>query len=63
MLMIFLGYEDTYHMMSASVENPLDCLMWQRAFEAKYDGIGTFGREEWDSLLGHCQVSRYKMIL
>ncbi|KAI6716159.1 NAD dependent epimerase/dehydratase [Diplocarpon mali] len=50
------GYEDTYHMMSASVENPPDCIMWQRAFEAKYNGIGTFGREEWDSLLGHCQA-------
>lgn len=46
-------------MMSASVENPPDCIMWQRAFEAKYDGIGRFGREEWDSLLGHCQVRLY----
>lgn len=43
-------------MMSASVENPLDCLMWQQAFAAKYDGVGKFGREEWDQLLGHCQV-------
>ncbi len=59
------GYEDTYHMMSASVENPPDCIMWQRAFEAKYDGIGRFGREEWDSLLGHCQVlssNRYYLL-
>ena len=54
---IAIGYEDTYHMMSASVENPLDCLLWQQAFAAKYDGIGTFGRHEWDQLLGHCQVS------
>jgi hypothetical protein len=52
-----LGYVDTYHMMSASIENPMDCLMWQAAFAAKYDGIGTFGRKEWDQLLGHCQVS------
>ncbi|KAI1159886.1 P-loop containing nucleoside triphosphate hydrolase protein [Nemania serpens] len=51
-----LGYEDTYHMMSTSVENPLDCLLWQQAFEAKFDGIGTFGRQEWDQLLGHCQA-------
>jgi hypothetical protein len=43
-------------MMSASVENPPDCLMWQDAFAAKYDGIGTFGREQWDQLLGHCQA-------
>ncbi|KAH8197791.1 hypothetical protein TruAng_008038 [Truncatella angustata] len=51
-----LGYEDTYHMMSASVENPLDCLLWQQAFAAKYDGVGTCGRREWDQLLGHCQA-------
>lgn len=43
-------------MMSASVENPPDCLMWQDAFAAKYDGEGTFGREQWDQLLGHCQA-------
>lgn len=51
-----LGFDDCYHMMSASVENPPDCLMWQDAFAAKYDGVGTFGREEWDKLLGHCQA-------
>ena len=51
-----LGYNDTYHMMSASVENPPDCLMWQDALAAKFDGRGKFGREEWDQLLGHCQA-------
>jgi len=51
-----LGYNDCYHMMSASVENPPDCLVWQDAFAAKYDGKGKFGREEWDQLLGHCQA-------
>ena len=51
-----LGYTDTYHMMSASVENPPDCLMWQDAFAAKFDGEGKFGREQWDQLLGHCQA-------
>ncbi|KEQ89814.1 hypothetical protein D6C84_05362 [Aureobasidium pullulans] len=51
-----LGFDDCYHMMSASVENPPDCLMWQDAFAAKYDGVGKFGREEWDKLLGHCQA-------
>ncbi|OQE35363.1 hypothetical protein PENCOP_c013G08935 [Penicillium coprophilum] len=50
------GYEDTYHMMSASVENPSDCILWQQAFAAKYDRIGTFGRKEWDQLLGDCQA-------
>ncbi|KAF2704340.1 hypothetical protein K504DRAFT_507347 [Pleomassaria siparia CBS 279.74] len=51
-----LGFTDTYHMMSASVENPPDCLMWQDAFAAKFDNEGTFGREQWDQLLGHCQA-------
>lgn len=43
-------------MMSASVENPPDCLMWSDALAAKYDGVGTFGREQWDQLFGHCQA-------
>lgn len=51
-----LGYLNTYHMMRASVENPPDCLMWHDALMAKYDGIGQFGRKEWDQLLGDCQV-------
>ncbi|KAI0540367.1 P-loop containing nucleoside triphosphate hydrolase protein [Xylaria digitata] len=49
-------YEDTYHMISASVDNPPDCLLWQRALSAKYNGIGDFGRQEWDQLLGRCQA-------
>lgn len=44
-------------MMSASMENPPDCLMWHDALLAKYDGVGEFGRKEWDQLLGDCQVS------
>lgn len=51
-----LGYLKCYHMMSASVENPPDCLMWHDALLAKYDGVGEFGRKEWDQLLGDCQV-------
>ncbi|KAK5134553.1 hypothetical protein LTR08_006338 [Meristemomyces frigidus] len=51
-----LGFDDCYHMMSASVENPPDCLMWSDALAAKYDGKGTFGREQWDQLFGHCQA-------
>jgi hypothetical protein len=43
-------------MMSASMENPPDCLMWHDALRAKYDGVGEFGRKEWDQLLGECQV-------
>ncbi|KAH8700904.1 P-loop containing nucleoside triphosphate hydrolase protein [Talaromyces proteolyticus] len=51
-----LGYIKTYHMMSASIENPPDCLMWLDALAAKYDGVGKFGRREWDQLLGDCQA-------
>lgn len=51
-----LGYLKCYHMMSASMENPPDCLMWHDALLAKYDGVGEFGRKEWDQLLGDCQV-------
>lgn len=51
-----LGYLKCYHMMCASVENPPDCLMWHDALLAKYDGVGEFGRKEWDQLLGDCQA-------
>lgn len=51
-----LGYGKCYHMMCASVENPPDCLMWHDALNAKYDGVGEFGRKEWDQLLGDCQA-------
>jgi hypothetical protein len=52
-----LGYVDTYHMMSCSIENPPDALMWMDALTAKYDGIGApFTRTDWDQLLGHCQA-------
>lgn len=37
-------------MMCASVENPPDCLIWQDALAAKYDGVGEFGRKEWNSI-------------
>ncbi|KAM4067115.1 NAD dependent epimerase/dehydratase [Hirsutella rhossiliensis] len=52
-----LGYHDTYHMMSCSIENPPDALMWMEALRAKYDGQGKpFGPKEWDRLLGHAQA-------
>ncbi|KYK54470.1 hypothetical protein DCS_06428 [Drechmeria coniospora] len=52
-----LGYVDTYHMMSCSIENPPDALMWMDALCAKYDGQGTpFTRADWDQLLGNAQA-------
>lgn len=53
-----LGFGDCYHMMSVSVENPPDALLWMDALAHKYEGVGVFGREQWDQLLGHCQVRR-----
>ncbi|KAF4823531.1 hypothetical protein CGCTS75_v010318 [Colletotrichum tropicale] len=51
-----LGYVDTYHMLNASAENPPDCLLWSDALAAKFDGVGSFGKDKWDALLGHCQA-------
>ncbi|KAL8966373.1 MAG: hypothetical protein Q9183_003400 [Haloplaca sp. 2 TL-2023] len=48
-----LGLGPCYHMRTAMNEYPRDNEMWLEAFQAKYDGIGTFGKEQWDQLLGH----------
>ena len=51
-----LGYGEVYHMRSAYASER-DVELWIQALEAKYGGRGTpFGRNEWDSLLGHCKV-------
>lgn len=58
---MLLGFNDVYHMTSMLEENPRDSEMWVEAYEAKFEGKGKpFGREEWDQLLGHCQVRRPK---
>lgn len=51
-----LGYLETYHMRAASTETPRDNEFWMRAIKAKWDGEGTFEKEDWDQLLGHCQA-------
>ncbi|KEY72318.1 hypothetical protein S7711_01001 [Stachybotrys chartarum IBT 7711] len=52
-----LGYVDTYHMISCSIENPPDALMWMDALTAKFEGKGKpFTREDWDQLLGNAQA-------
>ncbi len=51
-----LGYHDIYHMTSILTKNPRDVDMWVRAFDAIYGGKGTFGKPEWDALLGHCMA-------
>lgn len=48
-----LGYPNPYHF-SSVFANAKDCDMWMEAIRAKFDGVGTFEREQWDQLLGHC---------
>jgi hypothetical protein len=50
-----LGIHDVYHMQSAYA-NPDDIDLWNRAIDAKYNGIGTFDREDWDELLAGYQA-------
>ncbi|KAK5137473.1 hypothetical protein LTR08_008451 [Meristemomyces frigidus] len=51
-----LGINECYHGWQALFNNPRDNEMWLEAIEAKFDGIGkTFGKAEFDKLLGHCQ--------
>ena len=55
-----LGFGPCYHMRTCMNEFPRDNEMWMEAFRAKYDGIGDFGRTEWDQLLGQYSVSSGK---
>lgn len=48
-----LGYPNPYHF-SNILGNVKDCDMWVEAFDAIYSSKGTFGKEQWDQLLGHC---------
>ncbi|KAI1609008.1 hypothetical protein EDD37DRAFT_135814 [Exophiala viscosa] len=52
---VILGYADPYHF-SSIFGNVKDCDMWKEAFHAKYHGRGSFGKEQWDQLLGHCSA-------
>ncbi|MCJ1350953.1 MAG: hypothetical protein MMC33_000935 [Icmadophila ericetorum] len=47
-----LGFGPCYHMRNCINQNPRDCEMWVEALKAKYDGVGIFGSEQWDQLLG-----------
>ena len=51
-----LGYSDCYHMFNL-LKNPPDADMWLDAINAKFHGKGReFEKEDWDRLLGNCQV-------
>lgn len=51
-----LGFEDCYHGYSTVHENPPDNVLWNKAMDWKLEGKGTFGKNEWDQLLGHCRA-------
>lgn len=38
------------------VNNVKESKVWMKALSAKFDGKGTFEKEDWDELLGNCQV-------
>ncbi len=54
--MEILGFNETYHM-SKVMNNLSDSDLWLDAINAKAKGDKPFGREQWDQLLGHCQVA------
>ena len=49
-----LGYNDIYKLESVTTARDVD--LWVKAMDAKYKGKGSFGRKEWDQLLGHYSV-------
>ena len=58
--LMILGFNHTYHTVDAVTVKPHDCKLWLDALKAKYDGVGKIaGREEFDRLLGHCQVRSF----
>lgn len=50
-----MGFDHVYHMNSVLCD-PDDAQWWLRAGEAKWNHKGTFTKEDWDKLLGHCQA-------
>ncbi|KAK2740516.1 hypothetical protein FQN55_008859 [Onygenales sp. PD_40] len=51
-----LGYNDTYYYMSSVTDRPQDTHTWLDAFNAVFDGHGTFGKEEFDRMFENCQA-------
>ncbi|KYK59033.1 hypothetical protein DCS_00160 [Drechmeria coniospora] len=50
-----LGFHDCYHMATVLENIDDDPQQWVRAFEAKYEGKGSFTRQDWDRLMGRSQ--------
>ncbi|KAK2809470.1 hypothetical protein FQN50_003738 [Emmonsiellopsis sp. PD_5] len=51
-----LGYNDTYYYLSSVTDRPQDTHTWLDAFNAVFDGHGTFGKEEFDRMFENCQA-------
>ncbi|KAK0827948.1 hypothetical protein LTR03_016738 [Friedmanniomyces endolithicus] len=48
-----LEFPKPYHF-SSFYDNLQDCDMWLQLTKAKFEGKGTYGKEDIDKLLGHC---------
>jgi Sulfotransferase domain len=54
--LIDLDISDVYHFTSVVTENPPDAKLWVQALEWKLEGKGTWTKDDWDALLGHCMA-------
>ena len=45
--------------MENAVTNMPDNGLWMDALAAKFEAGNSFGRKEWDQLLGYCRVNMY----
>jgi hypothetical protein len=50
-----MGFDHVYHMNSV-LHDQDDAWWWCRAGDAKWKNKGSMNLEDWDKLLGHCQV-------
>ncbi|KAF7510652.1 hypothetical protein GJ744_006264 [Endocarpon pusillum] len=50
-----MGFNNIYHLLSV-LHDPDDAQWWLRAGDAKWNKRGTFTKEDFDKLLGHCQA-------
>ena len=55
--LLTLGFHHSYHTFDAIYRDFYDCKLWMDLLEAKYDRGEKPSREDFDKLLGHCQVN------
>lgn len=56
--LLTLGYRHSYHTIDAITFSYYDCKLWDDLLKRKEAGEKVT-REEFDQILGHCQVSHY----